>query len=100
MPDGLLNREQAAARLGVSVRTLFNLRASGFIPDTAVVQVPANRQQIFYDPKELDKLGDVRTVRSNQAAARRQRRHWAGLDEETPRPVRRDPRTGRSLPWQ
>ena len=104
MPDGLLTREQAAARLGVSVRTLFNLRASGYIPDAAVVTPPTERQRVLFDPTVLDALPDLRTVRANQAHARSQRRRWAGLEpsyhpdsEATPDVVERDPRTGRRL---
>lgn len=104
VPGGLLTREQAAARLGVSVRTLFNLRASGHIPDDAECRLPTDRQRVLFDPAVLDRLGDVRAIRTIEAAARRERRQRAGMeddDEQVPptSAMKRHPVSGRPI-WQ
>lgn len=100
VPDGLLTREQAAERLGVSVRTLFNLRATGHIPDEAERHLPADRQRIFFDPAVLDRLGDVRAIRTIEAAARRERRQRAGMEDDEQVPtMTRHPVSGRPI-WQ
>lgn len=52
----LLSRAQAAQRLGVSVRTLFNMRRDGRLPRDAVVELETDAQRIFYVGPILDRM--------------------------------------------
>jgi hypothetical protein len=52
----LLSREAAAQRLGVSVRTLLNMRRDGRIPADAVVVTEVDAQRVFYVAPILDRM--------------------------------------------
>lgn len=60
----LLSRIEAAQRLGVSVRTLLNMRHDGRIPAGAVVELETDAQRIYFVGPILDRM--LTTVRSHE----------------------------------
>jgi DNA-binding transcriptional MerR regulator len=54
-----LNAHQAAAHVGLSVRTVRNLQQQGLIP-----HVKVSARKIFYEPEELDRWFEARRLRA------------------------------------
>ena len=69
-PDGWLTRQEAAARLGIGLRTLDWQRARGEHGSLACFVRVGGRRRLLYSERELDRYIGRRELRDAEARAR------------------------------